>query len=354
MITRKQLTAMMINAIVVKMLITFPRALFEFCGNAAWMTMVYAPIVAFCLFWVTKKLYISEKSVIGKAEQLGGKWLKIVVGLLVFVVLSLNILSVVRIFPEIIRLVLLQSTFVEIIALAFIFVIILGALCGIDSIARVHEFFLPVAGIAFVAFLLMLIPNLNPENLFPIFGEGIYNITVKGSVSLAVFNDLLLLNVLIPYTKTSEIYAKAGMRAIITGGIYCFFVILFYAMSYAYPSSTKLIIPIYQLERVINLGDFFSRLESIFQFIWSISILLYTIMYVCVLSLVWKETFDLSHSKPLISPIIVFIAGIATIPVSLDKMIEIERIIAQWNFIPALLIPLIVAGIYGIVSHETF
>ena len=77
-------------------------------------------------------------------------------------------------------------------------------------------------------------------------------------------------------------------------------------------------------------------------------------MYVCVLSLVWKETFDLSHSKPLISPIIVFMAGIATIPVSLDKMIEIERIIAQWNFIPALLIPLIVAGIYGIVSHETF
>ncbi len=349
MITRKQLTAMMINAIVVKMLITFPTALFEYCGNAAWLAVIYATAVAYGLFCVIRRVHITKASVIGVAEKIGGLPLKIAVGTAVFLVLSLNILSIIRTFPEIIRLVLLQKTYVEIIGTVFVLAIIFGASCGIEAIARVHEFFLPVAGVVLFAFIIMLLPDFEPKNILPFFGEGIYDILTKGSSCMYVFTDVLALNILIPYTKDLDSYKKSGSRAIIIGGACCFLILLAYGMCYVYPASANFIIPVYQLERLINLSDFFSRLEALFQFIWSISILLYTVMHITVLSKVWKETFNLRHSKPLIAPISIMLVGAAIIPKALDNMIRWERWIAAWIFIPAFLIPVII----GIVSRET-
>lgn len=350
MIKEKQLTAMMINAIAVKMLMTFPRSLFENCGNSVWLAVILSTVAVYGMVWIIGRMYTSDKSLVGLSEQLGGKGLKIAVGTAVFIILSLNLVSVLRIFPEIIRLVLLQQTYTEVIGLAFLAVIVIGAACGIEAIARVHSFFIPIAAGAFGVFLLMLIPNLSISKLFPILGKGISSLFLKGSSAISVFNDILLMNILIPYTNLGVNYKKAGLRSVIFGGICCLLIVLFYGMIYVYPTSAELLIPVYQLERVINLGDFFSRLEALFQFIWSISILLYAIMYICTLSLLWKETFDLSHSKPLIVPITLLLASLAALPRSVNGMIEIERIIAKWNYIPSFLIILII----GIVSCETF
>ena len=52
MLTNKQLSSIIINAIVVKVIMTFPRDMFAYCGNAAWIAGIYTTAVAFCLFYV--------------------------------------------------------------------------------------------------------------------------------------------------------------------------------------------------------------------------------------------------------------------------------------------------------------
>lgn len=70
-------------------------------------------VIVIGLFWITTKLYRSNKNIIQLAEMTGKKWLKIIVGVVVFVVLLINYSSIIRIFPETVKIVLLQDFKIE-------------------------------------------------------------------------------------------------------------------------------------------------------------------------------------------------------------------------------------------------
>lgn len=342
MLTKKQLTAITVNAIVVRIIITFPRYIFEICGNSAYMAMIYVSGIAFLCFWATNPLYRAKMNVIGMSERLGGKPLRIITGICVFILLVLNFIPILRIFPEVIRLVLLQKTYTQIIAAVFAVCVVLGASLGIEAAARVHQLFLPIAAAVFVAFAIMLVPDLHFGYILPIFGNGCKSIFLKALPTMSVFTDLLMLNILIPEMKESETYKKVGFKAILYGGGCATLIFLVYGLCYSYPSSSQFIIPIYQLERLINLSDFFSRLEAVFQFVWAISLLLYSVLYAAVLAKIWSETFGLHHTKPIITPVIISLIGISLLPNSLNNMISFEISVNRWIYIPSLLIPLVI------------
>ena len=348
MLTKKQLSYVMINAIILKMIMTFPRNIFMICANSAWMAGIVSTAVALGLFCLIKRLYCPKSNVIDISYKLGGVPLRIITGLAVFLVLSLNFISIMRIFPEIIHLVLLQKTYVEFIDMVFIIAVIFGSWCGIEAIARVHQIFIPIAGIVFAAFIIMLLPDIKGVNLLPIFGNGAVALT-KGSLSvMSIFSDLLMLNILIPFAKDPDDWKGAGNKSIIIGGICASLIFLAYGLCYAYPASSEFIVPIYQLERLINLSDFFSRLETVFQFIWSISILLYSALYLAVISETWRESFGLHHTKPLCAPITLTLIGVALIPDSLNDAIFWDGLINRWVYIPAFAIPIIIGALFHV------
>ena len=341
MLTRKQISSITVNAIAVKLLITFPHTIIEVCKTAAWLAAVYCSFLIFLIFLATVRLYHSDRNVIGLAEKLGGIPLRIVTGMIVFLSLFANYFTLVRIFPEVVRLVLLQTTYVELIGLLFAVCTIFGAYCGPEAIARITEMLLPSNGFTFAAFILLLIPTMNTENIFPLLGSGAHDIFLGSIPFLSVFSDLLLLNLLIPYMKDRSDYRRAGIRTAIFGGMVASLVITAYCFSYVYPITKMYLLPVYQLERLIHLGSFFSRLEAVFQFIWSIAIMLYASLYLFVLAEVWKETFGLKTSKPLLAPIMLSAAGAAFIPADLSAAAAVEAFIGNWLYIPALGLPLI-------------
>ena len=242
MLNRRQLTTIIINAITIKMLVTFPRNAIVLCGNAAWISAIYCTLIAAGLFWLISFIYNSNKSVIEIAENIGGKWLRMAVGLIVFVVLAANFFPFINIFSEIIRLALLQQTPIEIIVLLLVVAIVLGAYCGIEAIGRVHGLFIPIIGVVFVIFILMLIPAFRMDNIMPAMGNGIYNLFVKNISFLSLFADLLMLNILIPYTKNIGEYKKSGIKGVFIGGAYAVIIFAVYGLSYAYPVSEKFIV----------------------------------------------------------------------------------------------------------------
>ena len=347
---KKQLTLITANAITVKMLMTYPRAFILISGNAAWITSLYCTIIAVIVFTFIRYFYGINKNVIEIAGDCGGAWLRIVTGVAVFAVMTLNLISLIRIFPEIIKLVLLQKTYVELIGLVFLAVLVLGARCGIESIGRVHSIFIPIAGAIFLIFILLLIPEFNTEAAAPILGKGIFKVFGEGISGLSLFSDLLLLNILLPHSENLDAYKKSGTKGIIIGGICASIIVGAYCLSYVYPVSEIFYIPVYQLERLIHISSFFSGFEAIFQFIWTISIMLYGALYFAVLTDVWKLTFRLKESAPLLSPIAVMIVGVAMLSKSMSDMVDVEFSIMKWIYIPALFIPLI----FGIISKYKY
>ena len=158
MLQKKKITSLIINAIVVKMLLTYPRNIILNSGNAAWIQVLYNDIIVLLIFTLTASLYKSKKNIIDVAELCGGKTLKIIVGIITGAVLTVNYIPILKDFPETIQVILLQDTRLDVIMVVFVAISIIGAYMGIESIATIHYLFLPIAGIVMLSFLLLLIP----------------------------------------------------------------------------------------------------------------------------------------------------------------------------------------------------
>lgn len=350
MLQRKEMTTLLINVISTKILLTFPRAFVITSGNSAWIQAIYNSIVVLLIFFVTAKLYKGKKNIIELAEKSGGKGLKIFIGMLVFAVLMLNFAAIIRIFPESVKIVLLQDFKVEFIIVAFIIAIAIGAYIGIESIAKINYIFMPIAGITFLAFLLLLIPYYRIENILPLFGEGYKKIFADGFNTLSFFSDLLLLNILLPHCENAAEAKKSGKKALWISSTILVVILLSYCLIYPYPASKEFMMPVYQLARVIHLSNFFSRFEALFQFIWSILMLLYSSIYVYALCYVWQTTFNLKHYRPLILPIALICGVISVIAGSLLNLVSFEK----WENIIVYPVAFILPIIFGIVSRKYY
>ena len=347
---RKELTAVIVNVIITKMVLMFPKTMITNSSNAAWIQALYNIAVAIILFFIISKLYKGKRNIIELAGMSGGKPLKIIVGLVVFASFVINYASIIRVFPETIKIVLLQDFNVEIITVLFMTAIGIGAFFGIEAIARVNFFFLPIIGGIFFMFLLFLIPSYNIYNLLPVFGGGAKKILGSGFNTLSLFSDLLLFNILLPEYKNSREANKSGWRAILISAPIILAILISYCLVYPYPISGEFMIPIYQLARVINLGSFFSKFEAIFQFAWSVMLLLYASIYVYALSHVWQLTFDLKYYRPLIFPVVIISGAISLLPDSIIQLIINEK----WEDIAVYPIAFLLPIAFGFVSRKYY
>ncbi len=341
MISKKEFTSILITVIVVKMLLSYPRELVLISGQAAWIQIIYASLIAAALTLAASKVYSHKCSVIELARMLGGKGLETAVGILVFLILLANFSTVARVFPETVKIVLLQDFSADVIMMIFAVTAAVGAYMGIRSISKVNYMFLPIAGIVFTVFLLLLIPYYKIDNIFPILGEGADKIFISGFNSVSLFSDIILLNIFIPHGKNLSEAKTVGIRAIIISAFTAFLITAAYCLAYVYPVSRDYILPVYQMSRMIHISSFFSRFESFFQFVWSILIFLYASIYIYAMCDVLQRTFNLKYMKPLILPVTILGITTAGIPSAVTDAIGLEKYINLIEYPIVFLLPIV-------------
>lgn len=347
MLRRKEITSLMINTIFAKMLIVFPRTLIINSGNAAWLQMLINIITVLIIFFITFSVYKEKKNIIEIAEEKCGKWFKILIGTILFLILASNFVSLIRIFPETINIVLLKDTPTTIILLLFAITAAFGAYMGIESISRIHYIFLPVAGAVLILFLIMLSPYYKTENLMPILGNGAEKLFLSGFKTTYLFSDLILLYILMPFTDTLYDIKHGGFKAIVISGTAAFLIITAYCLVFPYPLSENFVFPVYQLTKMVHLSTFFNRFEAFFQFIWSIMILLYASFYIYSMSFVLQQTFSLKYYKPMILPITVTLCSFSLIPENIRTVLYTEKILMLTISITVSILPFIFGLLTG-------
>lgn len=353
MLGKKEFSSILINLITIKMLLSYPMQLIKTSANAAWIQMIFVTLIALGLFFVTVKVYERKISIIEIASIRGKKPLKTAVGMIVFLVLLANIVTVMRIFPESVKIILLQDTDTRLLVGVFALTVLISARYGIEAIGRVSYILLPVCGIIFVLFVFLLIPYYKISNITPILGSGAVNVFVKGINGLSMFSDIIMLNILIGFAKNIKEAKQSGYRAIIIGGAIGTLIMLMYALIYPYPVSENFIFPVYQITRVINLGSFFNRFEAIFQFIWSMLIFIYGAVYIFGMCFVWQTTFNLKYLKPLVLPMIILSAGCSLLPESINEVIKISEILGYVIYPVVFLLPIAIGVMDKIKNKKT-
>ncbi len=340
-IGKKELTGIMINLISMKLFLTYPRYVLNTGGNAAWIIGIYVLLIQLFIFYITDKIYRTKKSMLEIAEEIGGRIFKMIIGILMFFIIALNISFTLRVFPESVRMILLHGTPMAIILGVLIIACAIGAYNGVEAIARITALFIPLISVILIIFVFFIIPHFEVENIAPIFGKGSKALFVYGLKELSFYSDIIALNFLLPYSQSKKEAFRSGYKAILISGISLTVILLCVGFIYPTVISEDFIMPMYQLTRIVRLGDFFSRLEAFYEFIWCIAMMLYASIYFYILCEIWKESFNLKFYKPIIMPVAVICAAIAFIPDSIINIMEIYSIATLIIGIVAFLMPII-------------
>ncbi len=351
---RKELTATFINLIVVKMLFTYPRFMVINSGNAAWIEMIYVSLITFGIYILVEFLNRKTQSenIFELSEKVGGKVLRLVVGVVLIVVLIVNLSVNIRIFSECIRTVLLPNTPTTMVMLLFIVAISIGAYMGIYSICRIHALFVPIAAIVMIGFLIMLIPDINLNNLFPLIGTGTKRVFIGGLRSISIFGDVMSIYILAPFCKNKRDTKRSIRLAFLIGGFTATLMLLLYGLVYPYPVSQEFVIPVYQLARIVNIGQYFQRFEAFFEFTWSIAMMLYASFSLFLICYSFSETFKTTYYREIILPMVLLTASMGFVPTNFVTLLsdgyELYNILFPLMFI----IPAGVGGIYYYKKRE--
>lgn len=341
----RDISSVMINLITVKLLFTYPRFMIERCENGAWISVVVYGIAALLLFGVTGILYkrCEKLSLLTQAEYIGGKLFKIITGVFVILLFMLNIAPMVRAFPEAIKTALLQNSPMLFITLILSCGVIVGVYYGIEALSRLASLFLPVAALFLLVFTVLLAPEFEINNLFPL---SVRKAVTEGTTSLSVFSDILVLNFLLIYCENADIAVRAGIKAIITGIITGASVTFVYCLIYPYPASSRFIVPLYQMSRIVTVGTYFQRLEAVFEFVWSVSIFLYTAVYLFVMCDIFRQSFNLKDYRPLAVPMLLVLMMLVFREESYVKTLRANFVSSMILFPMFYLLPLIYGGLF--------
>ena len=350
----RQLTLLLSNLLITKMTFSFPRILFKTSGNGAWIQAIYMSLLAYVLLWLSFRFfkYSGNKSILELSESIGKKPLKIAVSVIVSIIIIVHTATEMRTFLESAKIILLPRTKIEYMLIFFASTVLVGTLCGFNSLATINALFFPFCLFFLVILVLFLVPTYDINNIYPFFGIGLKNILIRSIPDMHCFSDLLVLNLLLPYIGDIKLVKSCGTRAVIISGLSLVLICLAYGLTYPYPYSTEFLLIPYQLSRMVRAGEYFQRFEALFEFVWTLTHLLYAGLYVCILGIVFRKAFNLKATKALMPGIVALLSLICFMPSSVVELLETSTRLKTLTAPFALFLPIVIPFIYRLKNNK--
>lgn len=348
----RELTILMVNIICVKFFLTFPRALVINSGTGAWLQMLAASCVVYFLFCISMKIYrvCGNRDIIEVSREIGGKSFAGAVGVIVFCLLGANIGILMRVFPESIKMFLLPDTGLETIALIFAAAAAYGAFMGLKALLGLMSIIVFPAAAIILIFLISLFGECHIANISPVFGKGIGAI-LSGWNAVSLFSDIILFNLLLPEFDNISEAEKSGKQAILFSGGIGLLITAVYTMTYPYPISSQILMPVYRMVRSVDAAGIFGRAESILGFVWCILTFISAGVYVYEMSISLKKGFDLENNKMLIIPSAVIVSSAVAIDMSIVDVLKNEWELGTAVYTAAFVLPVLTAAVY-MIKHK--
>lgn len=236
-----------------------------------WLAIILAMIISFFLMLLYGKLFNfnSNMNLFDTFEIVFGKFIgKTIIVLYVLYAYDLAILVLVD-FGQFISTVNFNNTPL-IVPMIFI-----GILCamivkeGIISMGRWGEIFFIII-IAFILFtVLLLIPNMNLNNIIPIFSKGIKPI-IKGAYEVFIypFGETVIFTVAFSVLKNNKSIYKIYFQSLLIGGIFLIITSVSIILVLGVDNASSVYYPAYDTVARIDILDTFQRIEAIVAIVY--------------------------------------------------------------------------------------
>lgn len=296
-------------------IISTPRDLLANMKSAVLINIIYITFITLLIVLLVTKLFkrFPGLDILDISEYLGGINFKRLVGLVFFCLFIFNSGLLLKYFSEALKTIYYPMTNVIFIELFFIICIIITNKLNYTAIVKANLIIVPIALVSSIFLFTSNIKSFSFERIFPILGDGFYNIFILGLKNISTFTGISFLYFLPPLLKEPEKYKKLSIISVIIFFIYFLLTVSVILFMFSFLMNENEILALYSAARYIEIGTFFVRLESLFLLIWIVMFTSYFCIVAKASEYVLKKITNVKDSKFFVYLVALLILGIGLI-----------------------------------------
>ncbi|WP_088010577.1 GerAB/ArcD/ProY family transporter [Gottfriedia acidiceleris] len=303
-ISSLQLAFMIYPTIIATAILMVPSFTAHYAKQDLWLSPIWSSSIGFFTVFITYQLSkrYPNQTVIQFSQQILGQYIGKIIGLLFLFFYIPTTGLITRSYGEFVVDSFLPHTPVIVITGSMILVCAFAIRGGIELVGRVAELFVPIFLITLILLLLLLIPDFNYKNIFPIMEDGLMP-SIKGSIILqGWFTEFFLIIFLLPFLRDSKKGLKSGMLTVFAVMIT---LVIVNMSTYAVlgTSTDYKVYPLMNVARYISIANFFEHLEAIFMAVWILGTFVKISIFYYASVLASAQLFNISDYRPVVWPV---------------------------------------------------
>nr|WP_282434407.1 endospore germination permease [Desulfosporosinus orientis] len=272
--------------------------------QSAWIASVFASLAGYISLWIISKLgqRFPQQTLPQYTEILLGKALgKMVGGAYVIYFLVVNIL-VIREFSDFLTNTLMPATPGVLFSTIIVLIGANAAFKGIEVIARMAQFVLPLFVFSLIVILGLAAPSMELEKLQPFLEGGVSPIIIGSVVPASWYGEIVALAILLPMVnKPQEIKLKGVLTLLAVTFFLSADTLITLAVLGPYLTG-DLVFPFLYLAKFIEFGNFLQRMETLIIFLWITGIVIKVDVLYYLVCFTTAQVLSLKAYKPVIYP----------------------------------------------------
>lgn len=311
-ISALQMAIMLYPAVIATSIISVPSIVARYAKNDLWISPIFSSVIGFATVYIAYELHklYPKQTVVQFSEQIVGRFLGKIISIIILIVYLLATGHIVRGYSEFIVSSFLTDTPISVIIAAMVMLCAFAVQGGLEVLGRLAQLFAPLFIIPIFIAIILLSPDFEVKNIFPILAEGI-GPSLKGAiVPAAWFSEFFLIIFLLPFLTDAKKGRKYGMFTVLA--VMVTLVVVNLAVLFILgPTTPSKAFPLMNATRYISLGEFFENLESIAMAVWIVGAFVKISVFFYVTALGTAQLLKLSDYRVVIWPFAIIVVEIA-------------------------------------------
>lgn len=311
-----------------------------------WALIIIGTLVSILSFWIIATLMkkYEGKTIVEVAEEVLGPYLGTVFNL-VFFLFFIGVMSILaRGYSEAFLVSTLPRTPISVVLTALFMVSFASCYFGLETMARVARIILTFVLVGMGILFISILGYTDITRFYPILSvEPIKLLTLGLTQYSLVSEGVIAAIIILAISGGWQQFYRVGIMSLAVGGGIFLIVSVLLLLVFGVPSSNELILPFFELSRIVEFGRFFQRLEAIFLLTWAMVGVLKLSITLYAATLVAARMLRVPDYRPLLWVITLLCYILSIMPPDLPttSLIEVKYIRGHFGIIATVLLPLL-------------
>jgi spore germination protein KB len=327
-----------------KIYLSFSAGLIQENYSAAWLAVLFGSMMALLWFLPLAALLkrFPGEDLVTIAEIVTGPVIgKLLMGIVV-IFFFISTTLILRQIAETVIGTALPMIPLSVIIITFVLVMLLPAVWGLESAARVSALITPYLLAGGIGLFLLQYGNMNPNYLAPLWGPGIKKLAINSFFRSSILSELVFLGFLAPFMPKKN-FRQTGLILIGAATVLLTGAMMVTQMVFPPPVAAEHTYPFYEMARSIYFGRFYQRVEFIFIPVWMTMVLFSLGLRFYFTTVGLAKIFRLPYHQPLLGMTALALLAAALLYPNYQTTVYLDNLIrGQWSWVPAFLIPFLI------------